>query len=141
MRNHCYSGTVQPIRKCDSLFECRSPQIHPVIIFWSGNNRGDLFVPNHLVPLVNINHALDPIGNHSDDSNTKQTGNNNVANTKQSSSTRKQLSIMKFNQLFTKQKCDSNVGGNVSKRAKDTNDNANMSVQRQFKDVWFQMYS
>ena len=80
MRNHCYSGTVQPIRKCDSLSECRSPQIYPVIIFWSGSNSGDLSVPNHLVPLVNINHALDPIGNHSDDSNTIQTVYNNVAN-------------------------------------------------------------
>ena len=26
------------LRKCDSLFKCRSPQLHPVIIFWSGIN-------------------------------------------------------------------------------------------------------
>ena len=86
--------------------------------------------------------------NHSDDSNTKQTGNNNVAKTKQSSSTGKQLSILKFNKLFTKHKCDSNVGRNVSKkaketksggnvyqRAKETNANANMSVLHQIKDA------
>ena len=44
-----YSGTVLPILKCNSLFTCLSPQIHPVIIFWSGSNSGDFFVPNHIV--------------------------------------------------------------------------------------------
>ena len=93
--------------KCDSLFKCRSPQLHPVIIFWSGINSGDFFVPNHIVPLVNIMHDLDHRGIRSDDAKTKQKDTNNVANSKQSNSdTNKQLSILKFNQLFSKHKGD-----------------------------------
>ena len=60
------------LRKCDSLFKCRPPQLHPVIIFWSGSNCGDFFVPNHIVPLVNIMHDLDDRGICSDDANTKR---------------------------------------------------------------------
>ena len=95
----------------------------------------------------NLKHDLDPRGNPSDDANTKQKGSDhNVAysSTKQSSSdtSNKQLSILKFNQLFTKRKGDTHAGGNVSsKKAKETNASANVSVQRQIKDVWFEMYT
>ncbi len=72
----------------------------------------------------------------------KQNDNNTVANTKQSSSdTKKQLSILEFNQLLTKHKGDTNAGGNVSKKAKEINASGNISVQRQIKEVWFGMYT
>ena len=72
----------------------------------------------------------------------KQNDNNTVANTKQSSSdTKKQLSILEFNQLFTKHKGDTNAGGNVSKKAKETNASGNMAAKHQIKDVWFEMYT
>ncbi len=76
-------------------------------LLFSGVGLTVFFVPNHIVPLVNIMHDLDHRCIRSDDAKTKQKDTNNVANSKQSNSdTNKQLSILKFNQLFSKHKGD-----------------------------------
>ena len=91
-----YSGSVHHIRKCHSPFHCRSPEFHPIIIFWSGSNSGDFFIPNHIVPLVNTPPCPTP-----------------PCPTPPcpmppcpTPPCPKQLSIQKFNQLFSKRKGD-----------------------------------
>ena len=75
-----YSGTVQPNSQMWFTVRMSFTTVTSRYYFLERGNCGDLFVPNNIVPLLNIKHDRDPIGNHSDDSNTKQTGNNNVAN-------------------------------------------------------------